>query len=321
MNNDLIERYIYAVTRHLPRKQREDVSQELRTLIDDMLMERCGETAPTEKDVRIVLIELGSPQELYAKYDDSAEKCLIGQPYYSTYLYVMKVVVIAVTIGMAFANLILQMIEGQGWFEAVTGWLAMTYNSLLAAFAIVTLLFAFFYHKGIRISEPFNFDDLPPVPKKSQEVSRWENIAGIVFCLLFAIIFLLAPEVLCVFIEGTPVSLFEITTIRETWFIIVAFTACGIIREAVQLTEGRYNKKVMTTALITNGISAVLCAWWLLGFDLINQTFLTNMETICEGENAIVITMLAQLDVFFLGVMIFALVLDTIEVTVKALRK
>ena len=60
--NDLIERYIYAVTRRLPRSKQEDMAKELRGLVEDMLLERCGEAMPEEKDVRIVLTELGSPQ-------------------------------------------------------------------------------------------------------------------------------------------------------------------------------------------------------------------------------------------------------------------
>lgn len=39
---ELIDRYIYAVTKKLPQKQREDIEKELRTLIDDMLEERCA---------------------------------------------------------------------------------------------------------------------------------------------------------------------------------------------------------------------------------------------------------------------------------------
>lgn len=65
MKNDLIERYIYAVTKRLPQKVQKDISDELRTLIDDMLAERCGELVPEEKDIRVVLTELGTPEELY----------------------------------------------------------------------------------------------------------------------------------------------------------------------------------------------------------------------------------------------------------------
>ena len=46
MNQDIIERYLYAATKRMPRKQRDDVSQELRGLIDDMLSEHCGGLTP-----------------------------------------------------------------------------------------------------------------------------------------------------------------------------------------------------------------------------------------------------------------------------------
>ena len=34
---EMVERYIYAVTKKLPEKQRSDIEQELRSLIEDML--------------------------------------------------------------------------------------------------------------------------------------------------------------------------------------------------------------------------------------------------------------------------------------------
>ena len=100
MNNDLIERYIYAVTKRLPGKTREDVARELRTLIEDMLKERCGEVTPSDKDIRVVLTELGTPNELYEQYAGDGKRCLIGPPYYTTYVFVMKIVLICVAFGM-----------------------------------------------------------------------------------------------------------------------------------------------------------------------------------------------------------------------------
>ena len=100
MNNDLIERYIYAVTKRLPGKTREDVARELRTLIEDMLKEWCGEVTPSDKDIRVVLTELGTPNELYEQYAGDGKRCLIGPPYYTTYVFVMKIVLICVAFGM-----------------------------------------------------------------------------------------------------------------------------------------------------------------------------------------------------------------------------
>ena len=39
-SQELIERYIYAVTRHIRKEEREDIAKELRSIIADMLEER-----------------------------------------------------------------------------------------------------------------------------------------------------------------------------------------------------------------------------------------------------------------------------------------
>lgn len=320
MNHDLIERYLYAATKRMGKKQREDVARELRTLVEDMLMERCGERIPTEKDIRVVLTELGTPQELYSQYAEDAQTCLIGQPYFTTYKFVMKIVLCCVAVGMTISSMLLQLLEPQHIFGALAAWLAYMWEGMLGSFAIVTALFAFFSHKGITLGEPFNFDDLPPVPKRSEEISKWESIAGIGFCILFAVLFLFTPQVFCVILDGVTVSLFDMDAIAGSWMLIVLFAACGIVRETVQLLEGRYNQKVMVTALVTDAVSMVLSIWWLKGFDVMNQTFLDNMETVFAGENNIVYRMFANFDTFFLGCMLFALALDAADVTVRTLR-
>lgn len=323
MKHDLIERYIYAVTKQLPKKQREDVAQELRGLIDDMLNERCGEITPTEKDIRIVLTELGTPQELSAQYDEDAKKCLIGHPYYSTYKFVLKIVLFAAAVGITIANLMLQLVEPQEWFSAIIGWLEMLYNTLLATFAIVTLLFAFFYRKGVQITEPFNFDKLPPVPKRTKELSKRECIAGMVFIVIFVVVFLAVPQIMGFHIDrnGLRIPMFSVSALRETWYIIILFAICGMIRESVKLLEGRYNKPVLIVAAVTNAISAILSIWWLTGFKLIHPEFLANVATLFEGEDAFVINLFSNFQLYFLIIMLFALILDSVEVAIKTLRK
>lgn len=124
MKNDLKERYIYAVTKKLPSKIRKDVSIELETLIDDMLMERCGDVTPTEKDLRVVLTELGTPRELYEKYTEEGKDCLIGFPYYSDYKFIMKIVLLSVVIGMSIAAIISTVIDPSPvWYEGILGWI------------------------------------------------------------------------------------------------------------------------------------------------------------------------------------------------------
>lgn len=323
MNHDLIERYIYAVTRRMPRKQREDVARELRGLVDDMLSERCAGRTPEEKDIRVVLTELGSPQELYAKYDEDAQKCLIGQPYYSTYVFVLKIVLACVAFGLTVSAGILQLLEPQAWYGAVAQWLSLLWQGLLSAFAFVTILFSVFYRKGIKIGEPFNFDDLPPVPQKKQEISKWECIAGIAWSVLLTVFFLAVPQFFCVFAtkDGVLIPVIDLHAVRGTWYIILLFAACGISREVVKLTEGRYDQKVLAVTLIADGVSALLAIWWLRGFELVNPDFLASMAELFTGPREFALMIFTNFQGFFLGVILLALGIDAVEALVKTLRK
>lgn len=323
MNQDLIERYIYAATRQLPRKQQEDVAQELRGLIDDMLTERCGVVTPTEKDIRVVLTELGTPQELAAQYDTDAKKCLIGQPYYSTYKFVLKIVLLAVAGGITIANVMLQLFEPREWFVAVTEWLSQVYNCLLAGFAIVTLIFAYFHHKGIQITKAFRFDDLPPVPRRSQKIPKWECIMEIVVSVIFVVVLLAVPQALgfSVSMNGQSIRVMNVSGFQDSWYIIAALACCSIVNASVQLLEGQYNKRVLIVAAVTNGISAILSVAWLTGFELFHPEFLTFFASLVEGESAVIVSLFSNLQRFFLFIALFAQILDSANVAVKTLRK
>ncbi len=322
MNNDLIERYLYAATKQLPRRTREDVSRELRSLIEDMLAERCGGRIPTEKDIRIVLIELGSPGELYAKYDESSKKALIGQPYYNTYKYILKIVLTCMAVGMTIACLLLWLMEPKPWYMAVGSWLSYLWEGAVGAFAFLTLLFVFFERKGVQLGRPFDFDDLPPVPKKSQEISLFEPIAGIVFCIVFLVVFLGMPEVLGFVLDdsGSRIPVFNVEAIRDSWHFIIMFGICGVLGEAVKLVERRYNKKVLLVTVVTNLISGALAAWWLIGGQLFSDAYTQRMNSLFAGNN-VVWQIMGNFQYFFLFVLLLALIMDTVEAAVKTLRK
>ena len=322
MKNDLIDRYIYAVTKRMNPKIREDVKNELYGLVDDMLMERCGEVTPTEQDIRVVLTELGSPEELYAKYDEDSKKCLIGQPYYSTYKFVLKIVLISAAIGLTIALAMEQIVEPVFWLEAIGTWLSSVWSTLSSAFAFVTLLFAGFYHKGIKINDPFNFDDLPPVPQKKQEISKWECIAVISFNIVCLTLLLGFPQVFAAYINLEEwIPIFNAEVIRAHWYILLGATVAEITREAVKLMEKRYNRTVMLTTIGANVVEALLTVWWLTTDGLINPTFVEKMTALFTGEEAFMINMMVNFHYFLLACVILALVINTVETVVKTLRK
>lgn len=322
MKNDLIDRYIYAVTKRMNPKIREDVKNELYGLVDDMLMERCGEVTPTEKDIRVVLTELGSPEELYAKYDEDSKKCLIGQPYYSTYKFVLKIVLISAAIGISVALVMEQIMEPVFWLEAVANWLSTVWSTLLAAFAFVTLLFAVFYQKGIKIDTTFNFDDLPPVPQKKQKISKWECIAAMSFNIVCLTLLLGFPQIFIAYFDNVEmIPLFNADVLRAHWYILLFSTVAEITRETVKLLEKRYNRTVMLTTIGANVASALLMFWWFTTEGMINPEFLQKLAFLFAGEADFVANMMMNFQYTIPILITVALAIDTVETVVRTLRK
>lgn len=335
MTNDLIERYIYAATKRLPEKMRADVSQELRTIIDDMLAERCGEVTPTEKDIRVVLTELGTPKELYEQYNPDSYKCLIGSPYYSTYKYVMKIVIVCVCIGITLATIFSTLADAFGsdassyadsfilfFREYFINLFTTLPSALIFAFAFVTILFAVFYHKNIKIDNTDNLGSLPPVPVQSEKISKSDPIVGIAFSIIFMSVFLICPQIICLIRteSHTVIPILDTDVIRSAWYIIVLFGILGIIRESVKLIEGRMNKKVMIATIVTNALSAVLTVIWLAKDNILSSDFTAFVFEALIDNNGKIPTVLLNFQIFFMCIILFALALDTAVTIIKTLK-
>lgn len=322
MDSELIRRYIYAVTRHLPRRSREDVAKELHTLIADMLEERCGQVMPSEKDIRVVLTELGTPSELYGQYSGDGKKCLIGPPYYAMYLHVLKIVMICAPIGMTlvFAISVVSGVREEYWFFEVARWIMMMFSGSVTAFAFITALFAFFYHREIPMEGASGLDNLPPVPEKSDTISKCESVFGIGLSAVFVLVFLCCPQIICaVTDQGELIPVFDAQAVRGTWYVIIALGLAGIAGEAVKLMDGRYTRRVMVTAIVCDLVSGICSAWWLLGNNLLNQE-LIQMILEYTDYNEVVRAMFVNLQLLLWGVIITALAADAVIVAVKTAR-
>ncbi len=309
-NNDLIPRYIYAVTKNLPTKNRKDVGDELYSIITDMLDERCHEATPTDKDIRIVLTELGTPEELEEKYNPDSRKCLIGGEYYTKYKLVTKIVLASVAFGLTLSSIITattdQGVDFISFFSSI-------WSGLLSAFAFVTILFAYFYHKGVKINKDADnsIDNLPPVPSTSSIIPIWKPIVGIAFSIFFAIIFLAVPQVVCAILpkSGTVIPFFNIDALKESQIIIAAFTALAIARECVALIEGRYTLKLLIVATVTNLLSAILAFLWLSKDNLINPVVVREVtEVLATNHESLKYFLI--IPKLFMGVIMFALIMD-----------
>lgn len=324
-NQDLIERYIYAVTKHMKASMKKDVAAELNSIIQDMLEERCQEVIPTEHDIKVVLTELGTPTELAQKYNGDSQDCLIGPPYYGTYRYVLRIVLACVAGGMFIAQVIAATTAHEIWFMVIFQTIGGILGGMLSAFAFVTLLFAFFYKRGIKVEGMTDsLDNLPPVPENKNKIPKADAIVGIIFSVIFTIIFLVCPQIICIgwAKNGAAVytPFFNLDYIRQTWYFIILFGVLGITKDCVRLFEGSYTKKLMTVTVVTNVLDGVLTAVWLGNHRVMNPGFFEGIKQLFGKEMPALPEVFINFNLVFLAVILFALTINTVETVIRTLR-
>lgn len=324
-NEEYIERYIYAVTKRMPRKLRDDVAQELSGLIADMLEARCGNgLPPTEHDVRVVLTELGRPRELAAKYSSTeGQNYLIGPDYFPGYKLVLKIVLLCVMFGIILSGIVSAFTEAAQTpvYELVFEWIGTFVSGIFAAFGIVTVIFAIFQRRGIVFdADESDLDNLPPVPAKNERISRGESIASIVMAPLFCLLFLGIPGIFGGHLQdGVWTTLFQTDVLRSRWIFFVLFMLLGLIDGLFKLIDGRYTRRVAIVTVITNILSIPLACLIFGDGAVINPAFVSGISPIVNGEE-IVVRLFANFHTFLLGILIFAYILEIGTTIFKAVR-
>jgi len=91
--NTLTDRYVHEVVRRIPINQRDDVADELRATITDTVEARDPESR--EAAERDVLVEMGDPTQLAARYADRP-LALIGAELYPSYVRLLKLLLLTV---------------------------------------------------------------------------------------------------------------------------------------------------------------------------------------------------------------------------------
>jgi hypothetical protein len=323
--SDLKERYIYAVVKGLPRGSRGDIERELSTLIDDMLEARVPEGTPTEKDLRVVLTELGTPAELHKKYNPDGEKALIGPEYYPVYKLTMGIVMAATVFGMTLSS-VLAMAAGEGsWLTMLGTWVSGVVGGLIFAFGIVTMIFAVFERKKVKLELPSDtLENLPPVPRKQEIIPRGESVMGMVLCVLFLVVFLGFPQVMMAVVqrggEVASIPVFAAAGLRAQWMWIALFGLAGLVRNALRIAEGRHTMRLMAVTIVCDVVSVPMACAFLLGEGIVNPAFTAFIAELFAGKPAQVFWGLYHFNELLLAVILFALLLDMGTTIFRTLR-
>ena len=281
-SKELIKRYIYAVTKHLPENKRQDVGRELQSLIDEALAERSQGALPTDADTKAVLMELGRPAELAAKYDPHAKDALIGQPHFSVYLRVLKIVLLAVTLGMTVASLVQGIIGFEGnVFEFLGNVLGNIWQALLGAFAWVTVIFAILYQKDVKLDvDKEDLDDLSEVPEKHQQIKLSDIIFSFIITILFLILFVVVPQVNLPFLwQGSGVtSIFNPEVLIRLRWLFIAAAGAAVLNQSVRYLLRRHSLPVFLTTVLEVILQLGLLFTWFTTPNALNPAFVDVVD-------------------------------------------
>ena len=345
---EMIERYIYEVVRRLPAKQRDDTGRELRSLIDDMLEERGKNGKTRQENAADALRELGAPSVLAGKYRDD-KKYLIGPAYFEQYWFVLKIVLIAVTLGMVVAAIVQGVVWGYetpvaGYIgdvvtmvaSGIAGAAGNVILGLVQGFAWVTIIFAVIERCSVKIDireatagawKPEDLAD-KPVPAEKAMLKKGDSIAGIVFTVAVVILFNFVPYLMSIWLTGPDgslhfVPLFNLGVLKTMLPLFNVCFALGIIREALRVAVGRHTLWLGIVTVILN--MAALGLACIVFFD----PHIWNPDLVSQAAavNANFAEAAPQLNMFwgcftqFFGcILIFAFVLDSALSLYKGIR-
>jgi len=333
MQNELKQRYIYAVTRHLPVKMQGDVAKELDSLLTEMIEERFSGTMHTEEDVKGILAELGPPEELALKYRGDRRTALISGAYYLMYVHVLRIVlpiVAAAMVGLGLLGLVqgapaapefsiflLGIDFGAGSFVRI---ITDTAGALVHAFAIVTVIFAVMDYRKSDLRDGADIvSSLPTIPAEAAKVSKGESAFGIIISIAMVVVFLVNPHVFGAHVDGVWIPVFDIEAMRGLWLPIILFAIFGIGMEIAAIVEGWYTMRLAVITLISNIIVAI-CAISIFSGNIINPEFISFAESTFTFDGAVWLADgLSHANWVVLAIILIVAAAETISAFVKAL--
>ncbi len=324
---DMINRYIYQVTKHMNPKNKHDIENELRTLIYDMLETRTHGNNATREDILAVLRELGNPSELAEKYADTS-RYLISPEIFPLYLFILKLVIGATLLGICIAS-VLELITSYSniWYSYIGTWIGNMVGSVGMAFASITILFAFLEWKGVNLKElipSWEAEELPPVPVKEASIPLGEPIAGIIFTIIGMVIFISAPQLLGAYhYDGglTTIPIFNMDTFKVVLPLFLITMGLGLLMDIWELIDRRYSIPHAIFTFMINTISTILVVIIFTRFDIWNMDFANRLnEAFHLGFNSSALSAWEMITENFVIFLVVIYLLETIAIVIKTVK-
>ena len=185
---DLIDRYLVAVRRHLPRAQQDDIIQELSDSLRSEAEEREREAGRpiAAEEAAALLKKHGHPWLMATRY--APQQHLVGPALFPYYRQALILVLFWVVLPLtAFAAISIGISSGS-WGRSWGHVISAAWNGAIYSIGIVTSVFYVLERERVRITALDNWDPLlMPEFHNGRAVPRSETVAGLVFTLTFLI--------------------------------------------------------------------------------------------------------------------------------------
>jgi hypothetical protein len=257
---DLIDRYVAAVRRYLPRQQQDDIVSELSDSLRSEAEEReqALNRPLNQAEQSELLKQRGHPWLMASRY--LPQQYLIGPALYPYYRRALTIVVFWVVLPITLIGGALTAIYSDNPMQVWGRMLSAAWNGAIYSVGIVTIVFAILEKEQVRFTALDNWNPARlPAAGEGREVPRSESVIGLVFGFTFLIWWidlLRVPEFMSY--DGEPVT-FTMAPIWATLFLPVLISLVGWIGiQAIDLVRPWRSLAVSTVDIGLNLFNLVL---------------------------------------------------------------
>jgi hypothetical protein len=185
---NLIDRYLTAVRRHLPRPQQDDIVSELSDSLRSEVEERehALNRPLHESELADLLKRRGHPWLMASRY--LPQQYLIGPALYPYYRQALSMVVFWVVLPITLVGGAIMAIYADNPMQVWGRVIGAAWNGAIYSVGIVTIVFAVLERERVRITALDNWNPARlPAAARGREVPRSESVIGLVFGFTFLI--------------------------------------------------------------------------------------------------------------------------------------
>ncbi|SFS02370.1 hypothetical protein SAMN04487846_1569 [Microbacterium sp. cf046] len=271
----IIDSYVADVVRHLPRRQRDDVALELRSLLDDELGGRAADAGRPADSALVMelLTAFGAPQEVADRYRPAGFTIIrpSNAPRFTWIAFGGVALIWAITL----PAMMLGVIPVTGWdYGADTWWgrlsvwwLSFGIGALWWPGAVITYTLIGALVERRRESGPMAWTPAPPRTIDRDLVSRPATVAAIAAGVLGATVVIALPWLASW--ASIPEPAIEALALdpeflqwRAPWVLLL--WAADLVLYALVLIAGRWTVPTLRARSVLSLAMAVLLLWWSL---------------------------------------------------------